>query len=167
MSRDTAPDHEEDLYDITTAAAAAEAEILERNAGDAAEAKAEAGAGPETTALAGQSGSHKFYPPVDIFATPSNWTVQFTIPGAKKEDVSVRWDRGNSAVVVKGHVACPGEEEGLGKVVSRESTVGDFARAVRVPPAEGDGEKGEVDGEGIESRLEEGVLIVTVPRRKG
>lgn len=108
-------------------------------------------------------GDDSFVPPVDIFNTPNNWTIHIALPGAKKEDVGVNWDAAKSSLAVTGVVHRPGDEEFLTGMVSGERKVGLFERLIKLPPAGGD-EKEEVDSEGITAKLEDGVLVVTVPK---
>ncbi|KAK4242342.1 hypothetical protein C8A03DRAFT_29436 [Achaetomium macrosporum] len=157
MSCHTVHTHEQDFYDITTAAAAAEAEILEA-AGHATEkTKAKTGAVGRNT--------DSFYPPVDVFAAPSHWTLLVAVPGVKKENVSVCWDARSSTLAIGGHAGTPGhEEKEMGRMVFGEGKAGAFERQIRLPPGEDD--EGVVDGESITSRVEDGVLTVMVPKRK-
>jgi HSP20 family molecular chaperone IbpA len=173
-----APHQDEDLYDITTAASVAEAEMLEAANADRAKTKeAAAQAHPATTSgkdTSATTTTATAFPPVDIFASPSHWTLHFSVAGARKGDVAVAWDEGRSAVVVKGVVNLPGGrggQEGLGSLVASERRVGGFERVVEVPPvvvARGEGKGGVgVDGRGVESWLEDGVLVVRVPKKGG
>jgi HSP20 family molecular chaperone IbpA len=183
------PYEEEDLYDITTAASVAEAEMLETANAERAKIKEAAAqthpttSGKDTTTTTTTTTTTNppatAFPPVDIFASPSHWTLHFSLAGAKKGDVAVAWDEGMAGVVVRGVVNLPGggEQVGLGSLVASERRVGGFERVVEVPPvvaAGGEGgEKGEgkrggkggVDGRGVESWLEDGVLVVRVPKK--
>ncbi|TPX11210.1 uncharacterized protein E0L32_001028 [Thyridium curvatum] len=118
-----------------------------------------------------------FTPPVDTFRTSEGgWVLHFALPGAKKEDVGVHWDADRGTLTVSGVVYRPGSEEFLRGLVAGERSVGVFRREVRLPPPEKEevvvayrekekkeGEKDEVDGEGITARMEDGVLLVRVP----
>lgn len=104
-----------------------------------------------------------FAPPVDIFETATSWVLHVAVPGAKKEDVGVNWDADKSVLGVSGVVYRPGDEAFLQGLVSGERRVGLFARDVRLPP-EGSETKDEVESEGIAAKMEDGVLVVTVPK---
>jgi len=99
---------------------------------------------------------------VDIFSTPSAYILHVSIPGAKKEDVGVNWDVEKSELNVAGVVYRKGDEELLKSLTKAERRVGMFDRNVRLPPA-GSIEKEEVDGDAISAKLEDGVLVITVP----
>ncbi|ROW11544.1 hypothetical protein VMCG_01459 [Cytospora schulzeri] len=111
-----------------------------------------------------------FTPPLDLFEQKDKWVLHLAVPGAKKEDVGVSWDADRSVLSVSGVVHRPGDEEFLRGLISGERSTGLFSREVRLPPAEGGGQKQEssskeeVDAEGIEARMEDGILIVTVPK---
>lgn len=122
----------------------------------------------------GNDEDHAFAPPVDIFDHAASWTVHAALPGAKKEDVEVGWDAGRSSLDITGIVHGPGDEELLRGLVACERRVGLFERHVRLPPDTGaDGNHGEqgkggtvdeVDAAGITARMEDGILIVVVPK---
>ncbi|KAK1769564.1 HSP20-like chaperone [Phialemonium atrogriseum] len=104
-----------------------------------------------------------FVPPVDVFDGAGAWTVHVALPGAKKEDVGVSWDAAKSSLAISGVVYRPGDEAFLSGLVAGERKVGLFQRKVKLPPARS-AEKEEVDEEGIVARMEDGVLIVVVPK---
>ncbi|TLD13589.1 uncharacterized protein PgNI_04963 [Pyricularia grisea] len=124
-------------------------------------------------------GVDTFSPPVDIFevrgsgdpntATASAWVVHVAVPGVKKEDVGVSWEAERGVLNISGVVYRPGDEDFQRGLVSAERRVGLFTRDVKLPPqnrregAGGAGTKEEIDGDGITARLEDGVLVVTVP----
>ena len=124
-----------------------------------------------------------FTPPLDVFsdAAGTGWILHLAVPGARKQDVAVRWDADRSRLCISGRVTRSGSAEGL---LRAERTVGRFERIVQLPPYGGDdwdessseaetdekkktgkadnpGKKVDVDR--IVARLEGGVLVVTVP----
>jgi HSP20 family protein len=107
-----------------------------------------------------------FVPPVDIFTADTHWTLHIALPGAKKEDLAVNWDAEKSQLAVTGVVYRPGDEEFLKGLTQGERKVGMFERKVRLPPqTQTEKEsKDEVDAEGIKAKMEDGVLVVTVPK---
>lgn len=116
-----------------------------------------------------EGGGNSITPPLDLFEQADRWVLHLAVPGAKKEDVGVQWDADRSVLSVSGVVHRPGDEEFLkGLVGAGERSVGLFSREVRLPPLTSAGEpagaKEEVDSDGISARMEDGVLIVTVPK---
>ncbi|KAG9245829.1 HSP20-like chaperone [Calycina marina] len=103
-----------------------------------------------------------FTPPVDIFSTPPAYILHAALPGAKKEDVGVNWDAEKGVLNLAGVVYRQGEEEFLKTLSKCERKVGVFERTIKLPP--GEAGKEEVDGGMITAKLEDGVLVVTVPR---
>lgn len=115
--------------------------------------------------------SNSFTPPVDVFDTTNNWTIHVAVPGAKKEDVGVNWDAGKSTLTVSGVVHRPGDEEFLRSMISGERRVGLFERKIKLPPVhqeegkeEEEESKDEVDGDHITAKMEDGILVVIVPK---
>jgi len=106
--------------------------------------------------------SDTFIPPVDIFSTETSYILHISLPGAKKEDVGVNWDAEKGMLNVAGVVYRQGDEEFLKSLSKSERKVGMFERNVKLPP--GNEEKEEVDGDGITAKLEDGILMVTVPK---
>ncbi|KAI1774043.1 HSP20-like chaperone [Hypoxylon cercidicola] len=112
----------------------------------------------------GQSNEHQddvFVPPVDVFNTEKAYVLHVSLPGAVKEDVGVNWD--GEKVSIAGVVYRPGNEEFLQSLTSSERKVGMFERSIKLPPP-GTEEKEEVDGFSITAKMENGILIVTVPK---
>ncbi|KAF4987306.1 hypothetical protein FDECE_15492 [Fusarium decemcellulare] len=107
--------------------------------------------------------SDSFTPPVDIFNTEKAFVLHVALPGAKKDDIGVNWDADRSILNIAGVVHRPGDEEFLATLSSGERKVGMFERNVTLPP-EGTEERDEVDGYGITAKMEDGVLVVTVPK---
>lgn len=112
---------------------------------------------------AGPSSEDTFSPPLDLFETETEYVLHLALPGAKKEDVGVDWDPEAGELRAAGVVHRPGDEAFLQGLRSAERRVGVFERVVKLPPGEG-GRKEEVDGEGIAARMEDGVLVVRVPK---
>ncbi|KAI0183262.1 HSP20-like chaperone [Xylaria flabelliformis] len=102
-----------------------------------------------------------FVPPVDIFSAEKAYILHVTLPGAAKEDINVSWD--GDKVNITGVVHRPGNGELLGALVSSERKVGMFERSIKLPPP-GSSENEDVDGYGITAKMENGILIVTVPK---
>jgi HSP20 family protein len=122
------------------------------------------GAGPQQSGeiVPEQEDDNTFAPPIDVFSTEKAYVLHVALPGAKKEDVEVNWDEDKGVLNVAGVVYRLGDEEFLKTLAQSERKVGVFERTVKLPPA--DAEKEEVDGDMISAKLEDGVLVVTVPK---
>lgn len=106
-----------------------------------------------------ESDIETFTPPLDLFSTPTSYTLHLAIPGAKKEDVGVNWDPETSTLHIAGVIHRIGDEEFLKTLQGKgERTVGMFERKVELKKGD------EVDADGIGAKLEDGVLVVTVPK---
>lgn len=105
-----------------------------------------------------------FTPPIDIITTASQYIVHISLPGAKKEDISIDYDSETSTLRVAGVVHRPGVDEEMHRnlvVSERRKEIGVFERKVRLGTIE---EPARVVGEKIEARLEEGILRLFVPK---
>ncbi|PSS16942.1 hypothetical protein M430DRAFT_35545, partial [Amorphotheca resinae ATCC 22711] len=103
-----------------------------------------------------------FMPPVDIFSTDREYVLHVSLPGAKKEDVGVNFDPEKGDLNIAGMVYRPGDEQFLESLTQSERKVGMFERTVKIPPV-GE-EKVEVDGDAITAKMEDGLLVVTIPK---
>ncbi|CAM1506889.1 Fc.00g065300.m01.CDS01 [Cosmosporella sp. VM-42] len=104
-----------------------------------------------------------FAPPVDIFNTESAFILHVALPGAKKDDIGVNWDEDSGILNIAGVVHRPGDEDFLNTLSSAERKVGMFERNVPLPPS-GSPARDEIDGLNITAKMEDGVLIITVPK---
>lgn len=104
-----------------------------------------------------------FTPPVDIFNTESHFVLHVALPGAKKEDVGINWDTEKGVLNIAGVIYRQGDEEFLKTLTKSERKVGVFERAIKLPPS-GETEKDEIDADGITAKLEDGILVVRVPK---
>ncbi|KAM9875167.1 hypothetical protein BJF96_g10410 [Verticillium dahliae] len=129
-----------------------------------------------------------FAPPLDLFSTPQAYTLHVALPGAKKQDIGVDWDADRSTLRIAGVLHRPADSQLLEALLPShaERRVGFFERVVALPPAgheqprreqrvfvdgeaeaeESETEEGreEIDGAGIMAKMEDGILIVTVPK---
>lgn len=109
------------------------------------------------------SDDNSFSPPTDVFNTTSAYVLHFALPGAKKEDIGVSWDPERNVLRVSGVVHRLGDENFLRALHNGERRVGEFEREIELPPT-GVSDKDDVDEEGITAKMEDGILIVTVPK---
>ncbi len=100
-------------------------------------------------------------PAADVFDTQDAYIVHISLPGAKKEDVAVNWDSDKSELSVAGVIYRPGSEEFLKTLVLDERKVGVFERKVRLGSR---ASPAQVDVDGISAKMEDGILIVTIPK---
>ena len=110
---------------------------------------------------AASANSKDFTPPADIFDTPDAYVVHLSLPGAKKEDVGVNWDADKSELNVAGVIYRPGDEEFLKTLALDERKVGVFDRKVKLGSKEN---PANVDADGIGAKMEDGVLLITIPK---
>jgi len=123
---------------------------------------AEAQQSGETVGPNDADSENTFTPPIDIFSTEKQFVLHVSLPGAKREDVGVNWDEDKGVLNVAGVVYRHGDEEFLQTLSQAERKVGVFDRAVKLPP--GNGEKEEINSDAITAKLEDGILVVTVPK---
>ena len=102
-----------------------------------------------------------FTPRADVFDTPDAYIVHVSLPGAKKEDVGVNWDGEKSELSVAGVVYRIGDEEMVKMLAMDEREVGVFERKVRLGSR---AHPASVEAEGITAKMEDGVLVVRVPK---
>lgn len=95
-----------------------------------------------------------FVPTADIFETEDALTVVLEMPGVEKKDVSVALEY--DVLQVEGQIDFP-KYQGMEPVYT-EYNVGHYARGFTLSD--------KIDREGISAQLEDGVLILTLPKVK-
>lgn len=113
-----------------------------------------------------QKGPNGFVPHVDIFDMPVRYMVHVSLPGAKKQNIQVDYMPAISVLHISGTVNRPPEvqqEQMDGLVVDgREREIGPFEKEIhlgtRLNPAD-------IAVDDISSKLEDGVLIVFLPKK--
>lgn len=102
-----------------------------------------------------------FSPPADVFDTEDAYIVHVSLPGAKKEDVGVNWDADRSELSLAGVIYRPGDEDFLKTLALDERHVGVFERKIRLGSR---ANPAQVDADAISARMDDGVLVVTIPK---
>lgn len=92
-----------------------------------------------------------FTPLADVEETSDAYMVEIELPGVKRDDVDI--EVAGRRVTVHGERK---EKERVGILRRRERTVGRFHYEVTLP--------GDVDEEGVEAHLDDGVLTVRLPK---
>jgi HSP20 family protein len=96
-------------------------------------------------------GGPYFVPRVDIFETDRELTVYAEVPGARPEDVDLRFERGELIL----HAKVPPRHQGHSFLLS-EYEVGDFFRAFTIHES--------IDSSKISAEFRNGVLIIHLPK---
>lgn len=105
--------------------------------------------------------SKDFTPHADVFDTEDAYVIHLSLPGAKKENVDVNYDADKSEVSVAGVIIRAGDEAFLKTLALDEREVGVFERKVRLGSR---AHPAAVEVEGIHAKMEDGILIITVPK---
>jgi len=109
-----------------------------------------------------ENGTDKdFSPPADIFDTKDAYVVHVSLAGAKREDVGCNWNADENELSVAGVIYRPGDEEMLKALALNERQVGVFERKIKLGSRE---KPAAVDSDGISAKMEDGVLVIRVPK---
>jgi HSP20 family molecular chaperone IbpA len=100
-----------------------------------------------------QEPEHALVPPADIFEDADGITIQLDMPGVVKDGLTVKADRNGLLVEGDASIAMP---EGL-EAVYAEIRTGRYRRSFTLT--------GELDADGIEASIKDGVLAIRVPKR--
>lgn len=92
-------------------------------------------------------------PRTDVSESETGYQLQLDLPGVKAEDLDIQVE--NSTLTVKAERKLNGKREEYQRV---ERPYGAFARSFTLPEA--------VNAQGIEAKLSDGVLNLTLPRRE-
>jgi len=105
----------------------------------------------ETGFLAGRS----FRPAANIYETSSGITITLDVPGISREDIDLKIEGNRLTVSGKRDFIRDHADE---EFVRLERGFGSFKRIFEIP--------GDVDHDRVTAKLEQGVLMVDVPRRE-
>jgi HSP20 family protein len=106
---------------------------------------------PDLPALLGRDG---FTPVADVEETDDAYLIDMDLPGVDKDDVNIEFT--GRRLVVNGERK---EKERVGVLRRQTRTVGRFRYEVTLPE--------QINGDGIEATLQEGVLHLRVPKQPG
>jgi HSP20 family protein len=95
-----------------------------------------------------------FVPPVDIEETDDAWIIEAELPGVSSDDINV--EVRDNELAITGEIK---ERERKGILRRRTRRVGEFEFRVTLP--------GNVDTDRLDARIDDGVLMVTVPKPQG
>lgn len=96
--------------------------------------------------------SNAWIPPLDANETENAYIVTIDLPGIKRENIKLHYDRG--VLTVTGTREGETEQSTNDRFYVRERPLGTFSRSVRFAR--------DVDSDKIEARLDHGVLTITV-----
>ena len=94
-------------------------------------------------------------PAVDIRENEAAYTISVEVPGVAREAIEVAVDK--DVLTVRGERKLANDEADQASVRRVERYHGTFARSFQLPP--------DADADGIEAKLHEGVLELTIPRK--
>lgn len=105
-----------------------------------------------------------FTPRMDYFDTPRAFLINVSLPGAKREDCSLTYDAKSGAIKVQGRIRRPSDADtlDLNMLTLGERAIGSFERKIWL--RELDGSQTPVDYAAMTAKMEDGVLVVRVPK---
>jgi HSP20 family protein len=109
-------------------------------------------AGEVTTPEATRGGIY-YSPRVDIYETADEVVLQCDMPGAKPQDVDVRFEKGELSLTGKVQARAT-----LAEYLEEEYGIGDFYRSFTIAP--------EIDADKISAEYRDGVLTVHLPTQE-
>jgi len=98
-------------------------------------------------------GGLRWAPPTDVYETDREYSVTMAVPGLRRDDVSVQFERGTLRVRGVRHEPCTDRR----RYHKMEIPVGPFEREVRLPRP--------IDVDDIRVTYDDGLLRVTLPKR--
>ena len=110
---------------------------------------------PMRTSLATSTRFPTRYPLCDLVDQGENFVVTAELPRLKKENVDVQLNK--DTLVIQAEIEEKTEEKD-GQYLHRERTYSSVNRSIRFPE--------EVDPEGVKGEMENGVLILTIPKKE-
>lgn len=108
------------------------------------------------SAQAGQGQEGIAGPRLNVVETDKSFQLEAEMPGVKKEDLKIAID--NRRVTIEAEVKRESEQKEGENVVYAERSTRRFARSITLPV--------DVADDGAQARLENGVLILTLPKKE-
>lgn len=109
--------------------------------------------GPDNVLPTGRNTN--FVPAVNVQETDKDYSLQFAVPGRKKEDLKINVDHN---VLTVSYAAETKQEKEEGKVHLREFVRKSFSRSFQLPET--------VNTDGIHAEYTDGILTVTLPKHE-
>lgn len=102
------------------------------------------------------AGTSSSFPPVNIYNQSQSVQVVAELPGVSREALDISFVEGG--LTLKGERSLPDFAQGEDKVVTlrQERRLGRFEKTIRIPV--------DIDAEGIQAQLKEGVLVIDLPK---
>lgn len=95
------------------------------------------------------------FPLVNVTEDAGSYFVRAELPGLQAEDLNIQVT--GKSLAIEGERRIPSEGEDV-KYHRRERDAGRFSRIIALP--------GDIDPEGVEARMQNGMLSVTIPKSK-
>ncbi len=105
----------------------------------------------------GNNGFNTALPAVNVKESEEGYEVEVAAPGMNKEDFKVEVD--HDVLTISSEKEQKNEEDEEGKYTKREFRYQSFQRSFRLP-------EGQVDGDKIKARYENGILHLSLPKRE-
>lgn len=99
-----------------------------------------------------RDGRQIFTPPVDICENDENFLIIASMPGVKKDGVTIDFEEGE----LKIYGRTDDRNQGF-KSLLNEYSIGDYSRVFRIPSG--------IDSEKIAAGIKDGILTVTLPKQ--
>ncbi len=107
------------------------------------------------TRQAGEARQPAFLPAVDIHEDDKAFRLDVDVPGMKPEEIDVNIEKNLLTISGERKLAREDQKEGYRRV---ERAFGSFSRSFTLPE--------NVDAEGIEAKVADGTLTITLPKRE-
>lgn len=97
-------------------------------------------------------------PAINVFETEKEYKVEVAAPGQKKEDFCIRLEQDNQLIISLEKKEENSEDKKNGRYLRREFFYSRFQQNMILPD--------DVDKEKIEAKVEDGVLVISIPKKE-